>query len=277
MAYAIYLQYDKASLDYVLQGELSSLSADILHDKYLIKPNGSADSWNKSLQIQKAYQRFQSLGNNPYVDQGELTKSLIELDDPGLVKRLWRDPKIAQGDQTKLQSLETLLMLNNFGATVEPSDDDKIHLSALAQFGQQRMQERLPITPLQAQLFKLHIQGDGKQTVGHLGQMQQKKDKQVQQYAKMLQPFLQILDQLIQSGQQQAGNVVPMQQSTKSAETQKQPDPQANAAKLINSLASARKSGIPMGIDQFNAALQEAGYPPLQAQQPQPQPMPPAA
>lgn len=260
-AWSLYLQYDKDSLDYIVGESVSKIDKSALHGDYLIQPNGSADSWNKGLQMQKAYQRMQQLGQNPYIHQDELVKSVLELDDPGLVKRLYADPGLKQQDDVEQQSIETVLMLNNFGAPVHPSDDDKAHLQALAQFGQMRYQEGQPVTPMQAQAFLQHIQG-------HLQGLQTKKDKASGQFQKLMRPMMELLSQMAQQPPQ---NVVPMngdpsQQQAPQGQPQdggKQPDPQENAAKLMNAFAAMAKAGLPIGIAQINSALAEAGCPPI--------------
>lgn len=278
-SWSLYLQFDKDSMDYIVGSEVANLDKSALHGEYLIAPNGSADSWNKSVQLQKAGNRMQMLQGNPYIEQGELVKSVLELDEPALIKRLYRDPGVQAQRENVKQSMETLLMLNNFGAPVDDTDDDKVHLDGIEQFGTVRMHEQKPISAIQAQLFTAHI-------TSHLQALQKKKDKAFPQYRQKLMPFLQILGQIAQSAPQNvvdmpqqgsAGNPANVQQSQGSPQQQapdakgaaKQFDPQGNAAKLMNSLAGLAKVGAPIGPQQLNAVLAQAGLPPIMLAPPQ--------
>lgn len=288
MAWAIYLQYDRKSLDYVLADELTQVSDEALHDQYLIAPNGSADGWNKSLQIQKSVARKQMLGNSPYIDQGELDKTILELDDPKLVKRLWRDPGQASRNQMERQAEEVSIMLLGFPAEVEPSDDDVAHIQSWSGFIDRRMHAQEPITPEFAKLMIQHEQG-------HEQQMGQKRDKRLPQIKQAAMPYLQLLSQIAQSeqqppnviqgpgGQQPQQQIDPLKQAELAMKGQKQSadiqrdqakvqlDAQKVAASLSNSLAALKKAGVPITNEEINKVLAQAGLPPLvQAVQPTP-------
>ena len=90
-SWALLLQYDD-DFQYVYDGELTGINPDALHGEYMIAPNGSSDSWNRQAQLQKAVARKQLLGQSPYINQEELDRSILELDDPRLIKRLFVDP-----------------------------------------------------------------------------------------------------------------------------------------------------------------------------------------
>lgn len=282
MSWAIYLQYDRKSLDYVLADELTQVSDEALHDQYLIAPNGSADGWNKSLQIQKSVARKQMLGQSPYIDQGELDKTILEVDDPKLVKRLWRDPGTASKNQMERQAEEISIMLLGFPAEVEPSDDDVAHLQSWSGFIDRRMHAQEPITPEFAKLMIQHEQS-------HEQQMGQKRGKRLPQIKQAAMPYLQLLSQIAQS-EQQPQNVIqgpggppppqqepidPIKQAELQLKQQKQgADIQRDQAKiqldtrkvaisLQNSLASLQKAGVPITEEQINKALADAGLPPI--------------
>ena len=75
MCWSLYRQYDKNDLIYVLDDEQLTLPPDALYGEYIITPNGSADSWNKPLQYQKAVGRLQMFRGSPFWRQNELEKS----------------------------------------------------------------------------------------------------------------------------------------------------------------------------------------------------------
>jgi hypothetical protein len=66
MCWSLYKQYDSKSLTYVLYDTVGQLPPDALQGEYEILPNGSAESWNKPQQLQKAIARLQMFRGSPY-------------------------------------------------------------------------------------------------------------------------------------------------------------------------------------------------------------------
>lgn len=98
LAWATLVQYDAASEYYVL-GEPRSLSRPAaLSDGWRIEPNGSPEAWNRVAQMQRAIHRKQLFAGAPWIDQRELDRSILELDDPRLVKRLFLAPNEKPAD-----------------------------------------------------------------------------------------------------------------------------------------------------------------------------------
>jgi hypothetical protein len=272
MAWAILIQYGTKSLEFLLDNELSNLDEAALHDEYLIVPNGSADSWNKGAEVQKAQGVFQQLQGNAFIDQGELTKYLLEKVDPRLVKTLYQDPHIKQQDETEQQAVELLLMSNKYAANVHPADDDKTHLQFIGQWFPVRMQEQPALGSIEAGLIFQHIQSHGQA-------LQQKKDPQFAQISQQFKPISSALMQISQS-QPQPGNVIPGPGSQPqlssgpqpaSAAAGKAPDAIGDGTKIMNALAALIKSGVPISHAEINQSLATVGLPPL----PEPQ-APPA-
>ena len=92
-AWALLVQYDADDLAYTLGGVANALPPEALHLDYEAAPDGSDQSWNREAQFQRAMDRTKTFGGSPYVDQAELVRSALELDDPALVKRLFRPAK----------------------------------------------------------------------------------------------------------------------------------------------------------------------------------------
>ena len=206
MAWALLLQYGKESLSYVLHKQPQTLDATALDDCYDLEPNGSADSWNKGAQMAKAIARWQTHRGNPYVKQGELTKSVLELDDPGLVARLYQEPQDMQAGEMEEQAMEILIMEKGFPAAVDPTDDDKAHLMSMGGFVERRMQTGEPILPELARLLLQH-------GAAHDQAMEQKKDPAQKQFRQQMAPMIQMLSQIAaQPDPREAQNVVPMQE-----------------------------------------------------------------
>ena len=148
----------------------------------------------------KAVARFNMHRGSPFVKQGELTKSVLELDDPGLVVRLYEEPQQTQANEAEDQKVELLLMTNRFAATVNQADDDKTHLQVIGQWFEVRMTEQPPLDSIVAGLVFKHIQEHG-------AALKAKKDPMNGQLDRMFKP---ISGALLQIAQSQPANVVPM-------------------------------------------------------------------
>lgn len=186
MAWTILSHFAAKDLEYYAQENLQQLTPEALTAKYLIEPSGSPDAWNKQARQQRAAARGQMYQGNPYIDQGELTKHMLEEDDPRLVRRLFRDPKIKATDQMEDQAMELAVMAEGFPPTVGQQDDDGVHLDVLlgklehvAQFGP-------PLAPMILQRYHEHA-------TAHLEQMAQKKDPRVKQFTARAQAVGQVL------------------------------------------------------------------------------------
>lgn len=203
-AWEILIQYDE-DLEYLSEGRTRKLEKKNREQVLSLKPNGSSESWNPDGRLKKAIARKGLLGQSPFVNQAELDKSILELDEPGLVQRLFRDPGIAEQDQVGriMRAIPAL----ELGLSVEPlpDDDDAVHASFLLEYMARNAQANKPASPdairsLQQRLAA-HMQ--------RLGQTNPKAAKELQAKGK------QIL-QVIQGGQQ-------AQQTPPSPDAQLQP------------------------------------------------------
>jgi hypothetical protein len=148
-AYAILVEYAHDQLLFEYQNQFSAVPAEAIIFDYQIKPSGSADGVNRVMQYQKALVRFQTLRNDPYINQPELRKDLLEVDDPHLVNRMLIDPQLKKQMQAEEAGSENLLLDQGFGAVaVEPADDHEVHvqihmdrLQLAGQRGQQLAQD----------------------------------------------------------------------------------------------------------------------------------------
>jgi hypothetical protein len=282
MCWSLYKQYDSKSLSYILEDEQLTVPPEALLGDYAITPNGSADSWNKPLQLQKAISRKQMFTGSPYIRQDELDKSVLEIDDPRLIKRLYQDPGDELKEQMEQQAEEISIMLLGFPAQVEKSDDDKAHLQSLQGFVDRRLQTGEPITPEFARLALQH-------GADHDNALMQKKDKMIGQVRQTMAPLVQYLSSIAQQDQQMPQNVVagpgappsqpgatPTTGAPASDPAKAAKDQQDSASKLLNAFAGLIKAGTPVSAEEINAAMAQAGMPPLtihpatQIQPPQP-------
>ena len=157
MSWSILLQYDKTSLDYWYLDTAQQVPQEALHEQYGIQPTGSADGVNKQLLMQKAITRFQMFANDPFIDQGQLRKTILESDDATLVKRLYVDPQLAQANQAEDQANEITFLRLGFPAVVKDSDDHLIHIQTVMAYITNRADTGAPPEPAEGQFLEQHI------------------------------------------------------------------------------------------------------------------------
>jgi len=128
-AYSILTEFAHDQLLYEYQNQFSQVPMEAIMFDYEIKPSGSADGVNRVMQYQKALVRFQTLRGDPFVNQPELRRDLLEVDDPHLVGRMLIDPQAKKQMDAEEAGSENLLLDQGFASVaVEPADDHEIHL-----------------------------------------------------------------------------------------------------------------------------------------------------
>jgi hypothetical protein len=219
MAWALYIQYAKEQLQFFFDGELGQLKPEALNDKFLIEPSGSGDNINRQFVMARAVARMQMFKGDPDIEQRELKKSVLEADDPRLVKRLLLNAGTQAAMQKEDQAVEITTMLIGFQSEVRETDDDSAHVQCLMEFIQRRNTMGEPLSAEQMRLFAQHGQI-------HLQAMKKKNPQGFAQAAPVAGPLFQELmalaQQVDQVKQQQAAmraqgapvdvqsNVVPM-------------------------------------------------------------------
>jgi len=135
--WSIYLQYDKKDLNFRYAEDTGTVPPEALHEQYSIMPKGGYDFQTRQFQLQKAVARMQLLGQSPFINQAELVKSVLELDDPSLVRRLVQDPMMNQQEQREEQAKELAAMMTTaFPIAIKPTDDHRAHLEIIFDFQQ---------------------------------------------------------------------------------------------------------------------------------------------
>jgi len=207
MSWSILLQYDKSSLNYWYLDTAQEIPQEALHEQYNIQPTGSADGVNKQLLMQKAITRFQMFANDPYIDQGQLRKTILESDDATLVKRLYVDPMLTQSTQAEDQANEITFLRLGFPALVKDSDDHLIHIQTVMSYITNRADTGAPPEPAEGQFLEQHI-GE------HLEKLKEadpKTGRQVEQELKNL--FAQMQQAVVEQAQQaNPENVEPIEE-----------------------------------------------------------------
>jgi hypothetical protein len=146
-AWSLYIQYDKQSLQYRFAED--SLSADpvALHDQYELEPKGGMDMVSRQAMVNQAIARKQLFAQSPWVDQVELDKSIMELDDPTLVKRLLRDPGQKAQDELEDEAKLIPTLLVGIPVPAKPGQNFAGRIGVIMQYLQGAQQQGQQFTP----------------------------------------------------------------------------------------------------------------------------------
>ena len=152
-AWGLYVQYDSKSLRYRFAED--SLQADpvALHDQYELEPKGGMDMVSRQVMVQQAINRKQLFMNSPWVDQVELDKSIMELDDPSLVKRLLRDPGQKAADELEDETKTIPTLLVGIPVPAKPGQNFAGRIGVLVQYLNGAMQQGQQLSPAAANAF----------------------------------------------------------------------------------------------------------------------------
>lgn len=193
MAWAIALQYAAERLDYRDNvGSFTQLDKAAFGASYVIELNGSGDNWNRSMVVQKAQARFQLFKGDPFINQEELRRDLLNSDDPRLTKRLLLNAGTQQAAQIEDQAQEISIMLLGYPAEVRETDDDAAHIQSVAGFVQRRAQRNEPLTGEQLALFARHVNT-------HALKLRETNPDRWKQVAAQIEPFVRQLEQAAQA------------------------------------------------------------------------------
>ena len=157
--WALILQFKRDDLVYFTAQDRKVLPAEAMHDDYAIQPDGSPDQWDKEGRLQKAVTRFQLFKGHPNVDQEELAKSVLQEDDPRLVKRLFISTDTKAATEQEDEAMEIMLMLNqHYPATARPEEDHPGRIRLLVQRIMSLQATGVPVDPVGNQLLAGHLQ-----------------------------------------------------------------------------------------------------------------------
>lgn len=193
LAWALLVQYGRERLQFYYLDELGSLPHQALAGRYQIELAGTSDTINRGLVLQRAQARFAMFKGDPLIDQEELRRSVLEADDPRLVRRLFRPAGSQAAGQTEDQAQEITVLLIGFQAEVKPTDDHGVHLQCIAGFLTRMASEGHPLTAPQRAALARH----GLDHCAAMAQSGQQPTPEIQQLAQ----------QLTQLGQQAAAEL----------------------------------------------------------------------
>jgi hypothetical protein len=131
-AYALLCQYGKKKIEYVSDKTARQLDGNLFKSRWEIHPATGPDSWNRGAVLQRAYARFGQLRGDPFIDQGELRRDLLEKDEPGLLERLFVAPESDGQDQQEAQAIELAVIAEGYVPRVKDGDNHAAHIATCA-------------------------------------------------------------------------------------------------------------------------------------------------
>lgn len=212
-AWSLYIQYDKQALQYRFAED--SLSADpvALHDQYELEPKGGMDMVSRQAMVNQAIARKQLFAQSPWVDQVELDKSIMELDDPTLIKRLLRDPGQKAQDELEDEAKLIPTLLVGIPVPAKPGQNFAGRIGVLMQYlqGAQQQGQQFPPAAMNAIMQRLDSLLAGYEQVATNEARKLRKDIQTYfQSTGMLPNPNQVPPQQIQAPQPQAPQAQPI-------------------------------------------------------------------
>lgn len=218
-AWSLLLQYKKNDFQFYYQEEMMEAEPKALQDIYFIQPSGAVDSYNKSLQMQKADFMLKSFWGNPYIRQDQLVRNSLTMIDPRFVPQLFQDPQESQAGQAEDQAQECLLIEQGFPAVVKNIDDHLTHMSTLIHRLEMLTKLGAHLNPLILKLYMNHMND-------HLFMFKAQKGKQAPEANQLEQAFKQAMSVFIPRQTQPPQNGVPPQSTPQQTAQQTAQQPQ---------------------------------------------------
>jgi hypothetical protein len=159
-AWSLYQQYSEEDLTIVVNGMVVQITKEQMLAQYRLYPSGSPDSWDRDRAYSKALNRYQLLSNNPFTNQGNLVKGLMEADEPGLSKVLYVDPNEVAAGEAEDEAIEIgALLLQGYPAIVKPTDNHAVRIMTLATKVMTMNQNgEVPTNPTGIQMILQHME-----------------------------------------------------------------------------------------------------------------------
>ena len=146
-AWGLLLQFDKKDLQYRYLEDSLQLDPVALHEDYQLEPRGGMDMVSRAMLLNKAIQRKQLFMNSPWINQVELDKSILELEDPSLVPRLVQDPNQKEGDEVIAEKKLIPALLVGEQIPVQQGIDARVRIGVIMQFLERSAQTGVMVSP----------------------------------------------------------------------------------------------------------------------------------
>jgi len=158
-AWSVLLQFDSKDLQFRFLEDSLAIDPIALHEDYQIEPRGGMDMVSKTMLLNKAMQRKQMFVNSPWIDQVELDKSILELDDPSLIQRLVQDPNLKAQDEGEDEQKIIPALLVGQVIPVKEGLNYQIRIGVIMQFLEQSRQIEMEISPQGVQAITTRMDG----------------------------------------------------------------------------------------------------------------------
>lgn len=157
MTWSLLMQYDKGSLQYRFMEDSLMADPEALHDQYEMEPKGGLDMVSRQQMLQQAVNRKALFQNSPWIDQQELDKSILELDDPSLVKRLIVAPGAKQQSELEDEAKTIPTLLIGVPVPAKAGQDYAGRIGVLMQWLNGAMQAGMQLSPQAQQAYMQRI------------------------------------------------------------------------------------------------------------------------
>jgi hypothetical protein len=171
---------------YLRTSEFAELPSGVKEKVRSLRPSGSAGQWNRTARLQSAIRRKMMFAGSPFIRQDELDKMCLELDEAGLVERLYQDPGIEQQQQASEQMKEIPALVDGLPVGVNEADDPFVHATVILQYLTNGAQQGKQLPPPAQQAITAHLNAH----------VQKGRAINPQQMNKMLADFQRINDQI---------------------------------------------------------------------------------
>jgi len=138
-SWSLYTQYSSKDLEYRYREDAGIMEPDAFMGDYVIEPKGGADSQNRGLKLQQAMTRKQLFAGSPFINQAELDRSILELDDPSLVRRMFLDPQMRQQHEALEEANNLSIIETGFPVPVRGNEQFELRINVLIQYLDNKM------------------------------------------------------------------------------------------------------------------------------------------
>ena len=158
-AWSLLIQFDSKDLQYRFLEDSLNVDPVALHEQYQIEPRGGMDMVSRSMLLTKAVQRKELFMNSPWINQVELDKSIIELDDPSLIPRLVQDPNQKEVDEGEDEQRTLPALLIGQVIPVKAGQNYQTRIGVIMAFLEQSRQTGMQVSPQGMQAIMARLDG----------------------------------------------------------------------------------------------------------------------
>jgi len=186
LAWMLLRQFHPEGAFYWAAKEAYEIGPDILAAPFMVQPAGGVTGEPRFVQYQKAVNRFALFNGNPFINQGELVRTILEADDAGLVRRLYQDANQFAANEAEEQATEIAVMKIGYPAAVQPNDNHAVHLQVLVSYLQSMVQGVQQATQHEVPALVQHI-------TAHLDFLKKQDPQAAEQFEGQIEALLQAL------------------------------------------------------------------------------------